>query len=89
MRLSGETLKDIVERVNDLGYRRVLAKESPRQKKHQYMTAQKLDNLFADKISYGILEQSGMQIDLRELYEFEAMVTEEEFYKVQKKRKNY
>lgn len=89
MKLNNYTETAIVEKLNNLGYKRILKQKKIRQKREQSITKNKLNKIFSDPIYYGILEQGGAQVDLRELYDFETMITEEDFMQVKKTKKNY
>lgn len=47
------------------------------------MSQQTLTDLFKDPFYYGILKQKGQSVDLKEIYDFKAMITEEIYNKVQ------
>lgn len=89
MRLEGARESRIVAEMNADGYRRVLKGKAIRQRREQEMTVQKLNGYFTDPIYYGILEQRGQPIDLTELYEFETMVTKDEWEKVQRMKRSH
>lgn len=89
MRLEGARESRIVTEINVDGYRRVLKGKTVRQRREQEMTMQKLNSYFTDPIYYGILEQRGQPIDLTELYEFETMVTKEEWERVQRMKRSH
>lgn len=71
------------------GYRRVIKKENTKLKREQPMTVQKLNDMFRDPIYYGVLRQKNDEIDLTQLYEFETMITKEEFDVVQRMRRGH
>ncbi|MBT3704716.1 recombinase family protein [Candidatus Peregrinibacteria bacterium] len=79
MRIDGKTLEEIAEYMNINGYKRRLKKA----RKYQEISKQKLAKVFKDPFYYGVLMQAGQEVDLRGIYEFIPMVTEEEFLKVQ------
>lgn len=89
MRLEGVRESKIVAEINADGYRRVLKGKLIRLRREQEMTVQKLNGYFTDPIYYGILEQRGQPIDLTELYEFETMVTKDEWEKVQRMKRSH
>lgn len=84
MRLRGQSYEKIVAWLNQHGYKRTLKKERAKMVRHQPMTASKLSNIFADSFYYGILMQGGQRIDLREIYDFVPMISEEEYFHVQR-----
>ena len=89
MRLDGDRESKIIETVNSMGYRRVLKGKVVKGKRHQIMTGSKFNDYMTDKIYYGILEQKNQEIDLTDLYEFETMVTKEEWEKVQRMKRSH
>ncbi len=89
LRLKGIKEVRIVDEVNSMGYRRVLKAKQARQRREQLMTVQKLNDYMKDPIYYGVLEQADREIDLTELYEFETMVTKEDWEKVQRMRRSH
>lgn len=93
MKIKGEPESKILKQVNALGYYRELKTKNPKMDPIQKMSATKLNNLFKDPIYYGILKQkhhgTEQEVDLRDLYNFKTVVTEEEWQAVQEKAKNY
>lgn len=79
-RIEGESLTSIVEYLNENGYSRT-TKGNNRVIK---MTKQTLSKLFSDSFYYGVLIQADQKVDLREIYEFEPAISEEDYWKVQK-----
>lgn len=88
-RLEGARESKIVAEMNADGYRRVLKGKKVRQRREQPMTMQKLNGYFTDPIYYGVLEQRGQPIDLTDLYEFEVMVTKDEWERVQRMKRSH
>lgn len=80
MRLEGTSLEEIAEITNKAGYARITKKG----KKIQ-LTKQILTDLFKDPFYYGILvlQKTGEKNDLRELYEFQPAISEEQYNQVQ------
>ncbi len=89
MRLDGARENKIVTDMNADGYRRILKGKTVRQRREQPMTAPKLNVYFTDPIYYGVLEQRDQSIDLTELYEFETMVTKEEWDRVGRMKRSH
>lgn len=79
MRKEGTSIEDINEYLNQNGYFKVV-KSSGRKIP---MTKQKLSDLFHDPFYYGVLVQAKQEVDLRQLYDFEPAVTEEDFFEIQ------
>jgi site-specific DNA recombinase len=78
MRLEGESLEKIADYMNTRGYIR-----KTKTGKEIDMDKRILTKLFKDPFCYGILIQGSKQIDLREIYDFEPMITEGEYLAVQ------
>ena len=78
MRLQGTSLKEIATTINSKGYVR-LTKTG----KKIYLTNQILAELFKNPFYYGILIQADQKVDLREIYDFQQMISEEEYINVQ------
>lgn len=84
MRMEQVPNAKIVEFLDTSGYvRRLKVGTKARGNSVQRVTEQKLSKMFKDPFYYGILEQSGMTIDLKELYDFTPMVSEGEWQLVQ------
>ena len=79
MRADGKSLKEINAYLNLKGYFRLI-KETNRK---QYMTQQKLSNIFKDSFYYGALVQAGQTVYLPDVYDFEAMIDRDMYDKVQ------
>ncbi len=83
-RLAGEKEPRIADWLNKRGFYRELISGKKARKK-QYMTSQKINKMFKDKIYCGILNLKGdSEVDLREKYNFPAMITEEEYWEAQR-----
>src|SRR5581483_1067960 len=65
---------------NDLMGLRVVKSTGKRIK----MSKQTLSEMFKDPFYYGILIQAGQQVDLRMLYNFQPLITEQEYIEVQR-----
>ena len=89
MKKEGKSDTSIVEFINDSGYRRIIKKKKNRGKKEQHMDTSKVSTMFGDSFNYGVLVQSDTEIDLRDIYDFTPVVSEEDFHDIQKHRKNY
>lgn len=83
MRLEGNALDVITDFMNAHGYRRILKSTQSKGRTEQNMSNQKLSNTFNDAFYYGILKQSGTEIDLRDVYDFAPMVDEGQWFIVQ------
>ncbi len=79
MRERGETLRSIVEFLDESGYKRITKKK----KREITISPQQLSSIFKDSTYYGVLVQTGKEVDLREIYDFEPMITEHTFNKIQ------
>ena len=79
-RLAEVPYQQISDNMNQKGFKRIYKKDK---NKISYMTPQKLTKMFQDPIYYGILIQKGNEIDLRNQYDFDAMISEEEYREVQ------
>lgn len=80
MRSSGESLDKISNTINDLGYGRKVARSGNIIK----LTKQILTNIFRDPFYYGLLVlRDGRSVDLKNAYNFESMISEDEFMSVQ------
>lgn len=79
MRLEGISLREIARTINEKGYVK-LTKTG----KKIVLTSQILTDLFRDPFYYGILIQANQKVDLRDICDFEPMITEEEYLQVQK-----
>lgn len=79
MRREGKSLEMITEYLNDNGY----YKETKTGRKIK-MTKQILTDVFKDPFYYGILLQANQEVDLREIYNFQPTITEEEYIEVQR-----
>lgn len=83
-RLNGMSERAISKWVNDQGYYHIV--ESTGQK--QYMTPQKINTMFKNPVYYGLQLYKGEHgIMLQHLYDFKAMITEDEYWKVQETSK--
>lgn len=84
LRLKNLSYEKILEWLNKEGYVRTLKKKKSKLKQIQPMSKQKLVGLFKDPIYYGVLEQSSSKVVLSEHYDFKPMITEDEYYEVQR-----
>lgn len=80
-RAEGATLTEVADFLNVQGY-------SKYYKRHQDYVRQKvgrttLGDMFADTFYFGILSQKDQTVDLREIYNFQPMVDEAMFFKIQ------
>ncbi len=83
MKLQGKKVRDIVQYLDASGYHREI-KKGEKARKYQPITEQKLSRMFLDPLYYGECIVDGVSIRLRDKYDFEPMVTEEEFYMISK-----
>jgi DNA invertase Pin-like site-specific DNA recombinase len=79
MKLEGKSHKVIADKVNSLGFHRIIKKT----KRKTYMTPQKLSEMFRDPFYYGVLVQANQRVDLREIYGFVPAVEEDDFFRIQ------
>lgn len=81
MRKRGNSIESISNWLNkpEQGFYRVVKKN----KSKLIITTQKLSDIFKDSFYYGILVQAKQQVDLRELYDFQPAVSEEDYNTVQ------
>lgn len=83
MRLEGTSLRDISVFVNEGGYVRIIRKKNKPDKK-LYLNHRQIGKMFHDPFYYGVLVQANQTVDLREIYDFEPAVDEEDFFSIQK-----
>lgn len=81
MRLEGHPLEHIAEWMNKEGYNR----EIKRSGKLVKMDKRILSKVFRDSFYYGDFVQANQTTNLRELYDFEPAVSEQDFYAVNKR----
>ena len=79
MRAEGKSLHDINDYLNQNGYFRLIKSTNRKQK----MTFQKLSNIFADSFYYGLIVQAKQNIFLPDVYDFEPMISQDIYDKVQ------
>jgi DNA invertase Pin-like site-specific DNA recombinase len=79
MRSEGIGIEEIAVYLNANGY----TKRVKRSGKEIKIKKQILSKIFKDPFYYGVLVQAQKEIDLRDLYNFEAMITEDVYNKVQ------
>ena len=79
LRLSGSSYVEIVGFLNKSGYAR-----HTKSGKKVKIAKQTLSDLFKDQFYFGILTQKGRDIDLRDIYNFQPMITEDTYNQVQK-----
>ena len=80
----GETNKSITEYLLENDYHRMTKISRKNKHSRKIVPSEKsVGNMFEDPFYYGILEQTEQTIDLREVYNFEPMIDEELYYKVQ------
>lgn len=79
MRKSGTSIEEICKLLNQKGFHRTVKATG----KKLYMTKQKLSDFFRDPFYYGLLIQAGQSVDLRQIYNFEPAVSEEDYNLVQ------
>lgn len=82
MKKEGSSHEVIADEINSQGFHRKY-KDSERV---SYMTKQKLSEMFDDSFYFGVLVQSGQTVDLRELYDFEPAVREEDYFLIQRQK---
>lgn len=79
MRKKGDSIEKISDYLNGEGFYRVIKKSGNK----LFVDPQKLSDIFKDSFYYGVLNQAKQQVDLRELYDFEAAVSEDDWNMVQ------
>jgi DNA invertase Pin-like site-specific DNA recombinase len=79
MRRQGVSLEAIAAYMNEHGYGK-LVKSSGRTVQ---VTKQILSDIFKDPFYYGILIQAGQKIDLRQIYDFQPVTTEQDYLAIQ------
>lgn len=81
MRIAGTSEAEISRWLNKQGYYRRLRSDGSKQK----MTPQKLNKIFKDRFYYGFFTYDKKNpIDLNSRYDFPSMITEDEYYQVQR-----
>lgn len=80
MRKKNTSLDDIAAYLNGRGFYR----QAKTTKAKYTVDGKKLSNIFRDSFYYGILVQAGQNVDLRQLYDFQQAVSEEDFFYVQR-----
>jgi site-specific DNA recombinase len=85
MRLRGIGLREIAKYMNDKGYGRIIKDtKSKRFGETITMTYQILSDVFKNPFYYGLLIQTKKIVDLRDVYDFQPAVTEDEYNEVQR-----
>lgn len=79
MRAEGKSLHDINDYLNLNGYFRLIKSTN----RKQPMTFQKLSNIFIDSFYYGLIVQAKQNIFLPDVYDFEPMISQDIYDKVQ------
>ena len=82
MRKEGTSIEEIANYMNSEGYVRIIERED-KEPRLIDMDFRILSKLFKMPFYYGILEQAGKQIPLKDYYDFEPAVSEEDFFIVQ------
>lgn len=80
MRLQGHALETIAKFMNDKGYGRVVKRSG----RKVQMDKRMLSDIFHDPFYYGLLVQAGEAVDLRELYDFQETVSEDNYNIIQR-----
>ena len=78
MRLKGKSYEEIIQWLRNIGCHRIIKKDG----RKVLVNKSHLTAVFKDPMYYGVLEQAGNLVDLRELYEFQPMITEDEYRRV-------
>lgn len=79
MRSRGKSVKEIAKYMNEQGYERIVKKDG----RAIQMDFRILSKIFHDPFYYGVLIQSGKEVDLRLAYGFQPATTEEVFLQIQ------
>lgn len=77
-RFQGTSLKKIAKQLDIDGYYR-----KTKTGRKITINTKRLSDMFKDPFYYGVLVQANQQVDLRELYDFQPMITESEYNQVQ------
>ncbi len=85
MRANNQSLEEVAKYLNENNYFRLIKGEkSKNYLAKQYMTTQKLSNMFKDPFYFGLLVQAKQEVDLCEMQEdFVAMISRDLYDKVQ------
>ena len=78
MRLKEKSYEEITLWLRNIGCHRVIRKDG----RKVLVNKSHLTAIFKDSTYYGVLEQAGNLVDLRELYDFQPMISENEFQQV-------
>jgi DNA invertase Pin-like site-specific DNA recombinase len=85
MRKRGIGLREIAKYMNDNGYARIIKdKKSKRFGEKIYMSYQILSEMLKEPFYFGLLIQVNKSIDLREVYDFQPAVSEDDYNEVQR-----
>ena len=79
MRKTQTSIETISSYLNEQGLYRLVKSTG----KRLFMDTQKLSDIFHDSFYYGVLNQAKQQVDLRELYDFEPAVSEDDWNHIQ------
>lgn len=79
MRKNGTSLQKISDLLNEHNFHRVVKSTGEKLR----IDIQKLSDIFKDSFYYGLLVQAKQQVDLRDIYDFEPAVSEEDYNIVQ------
>lgn len=79
MRKTGTSLQKIADYLNEHNFHRVVKLTGDKLR----IDIQKLSDIFKDSFYYGLLVQAKQQVDLRDIYDFEPAVSEEDYNIVQ------
>ena len=79
MRKVGTSLQKIADYLNEHNFHRIVKSTSEKLR----IDIQKLSDIFKDSFYYGLLVQAKQQVDLRDIYDFEPAVSEEDYNIVQ------
>ena len=79
MRKTQTSIETISNYLNEQGLYRVVKSTG----KRLFMDTQKLSDIFHDSFYYGVLVQAKQQVDLRELYDFEPAVSDDDWNYIQ------
>ncbi len=75
MRRDGVSIEDICKFLNEKGFYRMVKSSG----KKLFATKQKLSDIFRDPFYYGLLIQASQSVDLRQMYNFQPAVSEEDY----------
>ena len=83
MRKEGEHLEVIADSMNEQGYTRMFKEKAKKAGQTMQIDKKIVSKMFKDPFYYGMLVQKGKLVDLREIYDFQPAVSEDDWNAVQ------